>query len=192
MKRQPIGVDDFKEIVENNLYFVDKSLLIKEIIDDSSKVVLIARPRRFGKTLNMSLLRYYFEKTEEDTSYLFKEYKIWQQGNAYTGEQGKYPVITLTFKNVKMSDWSINLSLIKSAISSEFIRHSYILKSNAIEGHDKETFEKIYNGKGETGAYINSLELLSKALYNYHKQKPYILLDEYDTFLTSIHTWTLG
>jgi len=147
MKRQPIGVDDFKEIVENNLYFVDKSLLIKEIIDDSSKVVLIARPRRFGKTLNMSLLRYYFEKTKEDTSYLFKEYKIWQQGDAYTSEQGKYPVITLTFKNVKMSDWNINLALIKNAITSEFIRHSYILKSNAIEGKDKETFERYIMAK---------------------------------------------
>ena len=187
MKRQPIGVDDFKEIVENDLYFVDKSLLIKEIIDDSSKVVLIARPRRFGKTLNMSLLRYYFEKTEEDTSFLFKEFKIWQQGEAYIKEQGKYPVITLTFKNVKMSDWNINLALIKNAISSEFIRHSYILKSNAIEGKEKETFEKIYNGKAQTEDYINSLELLSKALYGYHKQKPYILLDEYDTFLNEAY-----
>jgi len=187
MKRQPIGIDDFKKIIENDLYFVDKSLLIKEVIDDSSEVVLIARPRRFGKTLNMSMLRHYFEKTEEDTSYLFKEYKIWQQGDEYTNEQGKYPVITLTFKNVKMSDWNINLALIKSAISSEFIRHSYILKSNAIEGKDKETFEKIYNGKAETEDYINSIELLSKALYNYHNQKPYILLDEYDTFLNEAY-----
>jgi len=187
MKRQPIGVDDFKEIVESDLYFIDKSLFIKEVIDDSSKVVLIARPRRFGKTLNMSLLRYYFEKTEVDTSYLFKEYKIWKQGDVYTNEQGKYPVITLTFKNVKMSDWNINLALIKSAISSEFIRHSYILKSNTIEGKNKETFEKIYNGKAKTEDYINSLELLSKALYNFHKQKPYILLDEYDTFLNEAY-----
>lgn len=187
MKRQPIGVDDFKKIIDNNLYFVDKSLFIKEIIDDSSEVVLIARPRRFGKTLNMSLLRYYFENTEEDMSYLFKEYKIWQQGEAYINEQGKYPVITLTFKNVKMSNWDINLDLIKNTISSEFIRHSYILESNAIKGKDKETFEKIYNGKAETGDYINSLELLSKALYNYHKQKPYILLDEYDTLLNEAY-----
>lgn len=76
-------------------------------------MVLIARPRRFGKTLNMSLLRYYFEKTEEDTSFLFKEYKIWQQGEAYIREQRKYPVITLTFKNVKMGNWDINLALLK-------------------------------------------------------------------------------
>jgi hypothetical protein len=102
-------------------------------------------------------------------------------------EQGKYPVITLTFKNVKMSNWDINLDLIKNAISSEFIRHSYILESNAIKGKDKETFEKIYYGKAETGDYINSLELLSKALFDYHKQKPYILLDEYDTFLNEAY-----
>jgi len=168
MKRQPIGVDDYKEIVDKDLYFVDKTLLVKEIIDDSSKVVLIARPRRFGKTLNMSVLRHFFEKTKGDTSYRFKEYKIWQQGDEYIKEQGKYPVITLTFKNVKMSNWNINLALIKDVISSEFIRHSYILKSNAIEGKNKEIFENIYNGKAETKDYINSLELLSKALYNYH------------------------
>lgn len=132
MKRQPVGVDDFKEIVDKDLCFVDKSLFIKEVLDDSSKVVLIARPRRFGKTLNMSLLRCFLEKSEEDTSYLFKKYKIWGQGNIYTNEQGKYPVITLTFKNVKMSNWNINRALIENVISSEFIRHSYILKSNAI------------------------------------------------------------
>lgn len=183
MKWQPIGVDDFRKIVENNFYFVDKSLLIKEIIDDSSEVVLITRPRRFGKTLNMSLLRYFFEKSEEDTSFLFKEYKIWQQGEEYIKEQGKYPVITLTFKNVKMSDWNVSLSLIKNAISSEFIRHSYILESDAIKGKDKHSFEKIYYGKAE----IYSLELLSKVLYNYHKQKPYILLDEYDTLLNEAY-----
>ena len=187
MKRQPIGVDDFKNIIDDNLYFVDKSLFIKEIIDDSSKVVLIVRPRRFGKTLNVSLLRYYFEKSQEDLSYLFKEYNIWQQGEEYRKEQGKYPVITLTFKDVKMDDWDTNLALIKDIISTEFIRHSYILESNVVIGRDKETFERIFNGKGETKDYIKSLELLSRSLYNYHKQKPFILLDEYDTFLNEAY-----
>ncbi|MDQ2087986.1 AAA family ATPase [Herbivorax sp. ANBcel31] len=187
MKRQPVGVDDFKKIIKEDLYFVDKTLFIKEIIDDGSEIILISRPRRFGKTLNMSLLKYYFEKSEKDNSYMFKSYKIWAQGEEYTKEQGKYPVITLTFKNVKTSSWDINLGLIKKAIQGEFNRHLYLEKSKEITESEKKEFKKICFAEGSVEDYINSLELLSKMLYKHHKQKPYVLLDEYDTILNEAY-----
>jgi len=183
MKRQPIGVDDFKDLVDNDLYFVDKTLFIKEIIDDSSKVILIARPRRFGKTLNMSLLKYYFEITKEDISYLYKNYKIWQQGEKYLKEYNKYPVINLTFKGVKTNSWDTNLDLIKINIKNEFQRHSYLLDSDKLTLEQKSDIRQLASGNGTAGAYIKSMELLSKALYIYHGEKPIILLDEYDTLL---------
>ncbi|MDQ2087041.1 AAA family ATPase [Herbivorax sp. ANBcel31] len=187
MKRQPVGVDDFEKIIEEDLYFVDKTLFIKEIIDDSSKIILIARPRRFGKTLNMSLLNYYFEKSEKDNSYMFESYKIWAQGDKYRKEQGKYPVITLTFKDVKTSKWSLNFALIKHVIQVEFNRHLYLMDSKEVTLADREFFEKIALDKAQDEHYINSIEILSRMLYKHHKQKPYVLLDEYDTILNEAY-----
>lgn len=187
MKRQPIGVDDFGKITDNNLFFIDKTLFIKEIIDDSSEVVLIARPRRFGKTLNMSILKYYFEKTDEDTSYMFKKYEIWNQGQIYRDEQGKYPVINITFKGVKTNDWKTNYDLIKKNIKSQFQRHSYLLNSENVGFSEKKDIEKILFDKGSAGDYIKSLELLSKVLYLHYNEKVIILLDEYDTLLNEAY-----
>lgn len=187
MKRQPIGVDDFKHIIDNNLFFVDKTLFIKEIIDDSSQVVLITRPRRFGKTLNMSLLRYYFEISDEDTSYMFTQYKIWNQGEFYRNEQGKYPVINITFKGVKTNNWETNFDLITLNIKSEFQRHLYLLDSDKLDSSHKRDIEKILMDEARVSDYIKSLELLSKVLYLHHKQKVIILLDEYDTLLNEAY-----
>ncbi|TYQ16369.1 UNVERIFIED_CONTAM: PD-(D/E)XK nuclease superfamily protein [Acetivibrio alkalicellulosi] len=187
MKRQPVGVDDFENIIEQDLYFVDKTLFIKEIIDDSSKIILIARPRRFGKTLNMSLLNYYFEKSKKDNSYMFKEYKIWAQGEEYRKEQGKYPVITLTFKDVKTSKWSLNFALIKNIIQVEFNRHLYLMDSKEVTLADRELFKKIALDKAQDEHYIKSVEILSRMLYEHHKQRPYVLLDEYDTILNEAY-----
>jgi len=187
MKRQPVGIDDFKKIIKEDLYFVDKTLFIKEIIDDGSEIILIARPRRFGKTLNMSLLEYYFGKSEEDNSYMFKDCKIWDQGDKYRKEQGKYPVITLTFKNVKTSKWSINFELIKNVIQVEFNRHLYLMDSKEVALPDRQKFEKIVYDKASYGDYVNSIETLSRMLYMHHKQMPYVLLDEYDTVLNEAY-----
>lgn len=101
LKGIPIGIDDFKKLIEQGNYFVDKSLFIKEIIDDASEVKLITRPRRFGKTLNLSMLKYFFEKTDKDNSILFNDLKIWQQGDRYISEHGKYPVVAITLKAEK-------------------------------------------------------------------------------------------
>ena len=104
-KAIPIGMSDFKEFNRRNYYYVDKSILIKDILDNRAYVSLFTRPRRFGKTLNLSMIKYYFEKTEEDNSYLFKDLKIWKSGEEYIDHQGKYPVINLTFKGAKMNTW---------------------------------------------------------------------------------------
>lgn len=183
MKSQPIGVDDFKDIVNNNLYFIDKTLFIKEIIDDSSKVILITRPRRFGKTLNMSLLKYYFEKSQENASYMFENYNIWHENDKYKKEQGKYPVINLTFKDVKSRKWSTNYELIKRIIEVEFNRHAYLLHWDKASNIDSQSFERICYGKGNETDYLKSLETLSRMLCQYYQENAFIFLDEYDTFL---------
>lgn len=187
MKRQPIGVDDFKDIVNNSLFFVDKTMFIKEIIDDSSKVILIVRPRRFGKTLNMSMLKHYLEKTEENTAYLFENYKIWEQDEKYRKEQGKYPVINLTFKDVKSSRWSVNFGLIKKIIEVEFNRHSYLINSENTTIGDRKDFERISIGEAKEEDYLKSIELLSRMLFQHHGEKPFVILDEYDTFLNEAY-----
>ncbi|MEN8905848.1 MAG: AAA family ATPase, partial [Clostridiales bacterium] len=183
MKKLPIGIDNYKKIIDNDLRFVDKTLFIKNIIDDSSEVILITRPRRFGKTLSMSMLKYFYEKTKEDNSYLFKDMKIWKEDKKYKEELGKYPVINLTLKNVKFYDWETNYETIKNIITSEFLRHDYLLDSNVLKKGNKKRFEDICYGNGDRATYSSSLELLSKVLYEYHKEKVLILLDEYDTLL---------
>ncbi len=100
MKRINLGTSDFKEIIDNNYYFIDKTLIVKEFLEDSGKIVLLPRPRRFGKTLNLSIIRYFLEKTEEDTSYLFKNLNI-EKEKEIMKKQGKYPLIYLTFKDDK-------------------------------------------------------------------------------------------
>ena len=187
MKRQPIGIDDYKHIIDNDLYFVDKTLFIKEIIDDGAMVTLITRPRRFGKTLNMSLLKYYFEKVEEDNSYLFKDYKVWQQGEKYRNEFAKYPVITLTLKSAKYFNWEDNYDMIKNNIASEYRRHDYVLKSNKLSAFEKETYDNICKKKCLNADYGKSLEFLSEMLYKHYNQKVIILIDEYDTLLNEAY-----
>lgn len=186
-KKYPIGVDDFKKIIDENMYFVDKTMLIKEVIDDGAEASLIARPRRFGKTLNISMLKYYFEKTKEDNSYLFKNFKISKQGEYYINEQGKYPVIHLTFKDVKMNTWENSYNNICDLIATEFMRHSYLLKNESLELKDKRIFQDILNLKGNETTYAKSLELLARNLYKYHNQKVIILIDEYDTLLNEAY-----
>jgi hypothetical protein len=177
----PIGIDDFKDMMMSNGYFVDKTLFIKEIIDDISKVKLITRRRRFGKTLNLSMLRYFFEKTGEDNSCLFKDLKIWRQGEAYTKEQSQYPVVNLTFKDVKYRNFDDCLERIKIEISREYKRHDYILQSDKIKETDKKAFESIMNR--EAGYVITSaaLEMLTGVLKEFHQKEVIVLIDEYDT-----------
>ena len=181
MQKLPVGVSDFKKVIESRYYYVDKSLLLKELIDLGSEALLLPRPRRFGKTLNLSMLRYFFEKTEADTSYLFRHLKIWQAGEEYTGKQGKYPVIFLTFKDVKTAQWNECLGEIKDIIGEEYKRHDYLLDGNLLKGNEKDRYAHIVRLEAETGEYARSLKRLSEYLNRYHQQRVVLLIDEYDT-----------
>ena len=177
-KQVSIGVDDFERLIEDNYYFVDKSLFIKELFDSGAVVTLIPRPRRFGKTLNMSMLRYFFEKSEKSKRHLFNGLKIEQYSDCME-HQGKYPVIWLTFKDVKTSAWEESYRLLRMQIMREFERHSYVRE--LLFDAEKERFERIRKGKCDLADFMGSLLDLSIYLERAHKAKVLILIDEYDT-----------
>ena len=175
----PIGISDYKKITSENYYYVDKTKMLKDIIDYRPYVNLFTRPRRFGKTLNLSMIKYFFEKTDEDNSYLFKDKKIWQFGERYQQHQGKYPVISLTFKDAKMNTWDETYNSLIKTLSSEYKRHEYLL--NIIkDGNEKNTFTKIMNQQATFADYASSMKNLCMYLEKYHNQKPIVLIDEYD------------
>ena len=189
-KSIPIGISDFKEFNESNYYYVDKSILIKNILDNRCKVTLFTRPRRFGKTLNLSMLKYYFEKTETDNSYLFEGLEIWKAGEKYKNQQGKYPVINLTFKGAKMNNWEQTYAELTRTIGEEYERHSYLLKANIFSvEEEKKVFENICARKAKFTDYTASIKNLCKYLEKYYKQKPIILIDEYDVPLQNSYIY---
>ena len=176
----PIGSTNYKE-VSTAYYYIDKTLLLKDILDDGAKIILLTRPRRFGKTLNMDMLRTFFEKTAEDTSVYFKNKKIWQQGELYTQEQGKYPVIYLSLKDIKSSEWKTTFGLLKLIIASEFSRHRELNDSTKITEEDSSLYKKIVNGTAEKEDYMLSLRCLSQMLQAHYELPVVIIIDEYDT-----------
>ena len=178
-RQVPIGTSDFKEIV-SDFYYIDKTLFIKDLLDTKSKVFLFSRPRRFGKTSNMSMLKYFFEKTEEDTSVLFKDLQIWNQGEIYRKEQGKSPVIYLTLKDIKFNSWEETFRGLKMIISEEYTRHKYLLQSEQMNIEEIEYFKIITEMTGDAIAYQRSLSRLTRILHKAYGEKPILLLDEYD------------
>lgn len=176
----PIGVSDFKEAV-TDFYYVDKTLLIKEFLDTRAKVTLFTRPRRFGKTLNMDMLRVFFEKTSEDTSVFFCDKKIWACGKDYRKHQGRYPVIFLSFKDVKYETWELAVNSIAQLLRNEYLRHLEILDSAVINKYEKQDFEKIVSGSPNEVDLAFSLSRLSQMLDKYYGTAPIIIIDEYDT-----------
>lgn len=184
-KYLPIGVDDFKEIIEENYYFVDKSLLIKDLLEYREKVTLVTRPRRFGKTLNISMLKYFFEKTDKNNNYLFKDLQIYKNKEIINKYCGNYPVISLTFKDIKCNTWEESYAFIKNLIAKEYTRHDYILKSCILEPNEKEIFNNILLKKAAIDDYTLSLLNLSEYLQRYYNQKVILLIDEYDVPIQS-------
>lgn len=174
----PIGASDYK-LVSTEYYYVDKTLLIKELLDERAVITLFTRPRRFGKTLNMDMLRTFFEKTPEDTSKYFKDKKIWQAGEKYTSQQGKYPVIFLSLKDANKDNWQDLYSRLKATITDEFLRHKELKKSTRLS--NTAFYEKIIAGTGNTTDYATSLLRLSQMLHEHYRQQPIIIIDEYDT-----------
>ena len=185
-KPLPIGIDNFEMLITRGYYFVDKTLLIKDLLDNKAAVNLFTRPRRFGKTLNISMLKYYFEDGRDeltgekiDNSYLFEGLNIESAGEKYTKDIGKYPVINLSLKSAKQGSLDLAFQCIREEISNEFKRHKYIIESEVLKA-EKEHFMKIVNNDKDMSLYITSLKFLSDCLNKYHNKKVIILIDEYD------------
>ncbi len=179
MRKLPIGIDDFEKIRTKNYHYVDKSLLIKELLDFGSEVTLITRPRRFGKTLNLSMLRHFFEKTPNSTAFLFDGLHIAKHPECME-HQGQYPVIFLTLKGIKGATWEASFDNIKWLIADAFWRHSYLLEGSTLADHQKEYFKSIVACTASEAAYTISLKNLTAYLARYHNKNPIVLLDEYD------------
>ncbi len=183
----PIGVENFKDIIDKGYYYVDKTLFIKDILDNKSYVNLYTRPRRFGKTLNMSMLKYYFEKSDEDTSYLFDGLNISKQDKKYKGYQGQYPVISISLKSMKQPKYEEAFSEFKSIIANEIWRHKELLNSDILMPISRKKLEMICNDTADNTVYKTALRLLSDCLCAVYNKKVIILIDEYDVPLESAY-----
>ena len=184
MKRLAIGVSDFKKIIEGDFYYFDKTKLIEEIINDGSEVKLFTRPRRFGKTLNMSMLKYFFDiKNREENKEIFKDLYI-EKTEAFK-EQGQYPVIFLSLKDLKALTWEQMEKAIKSAISRLFSEYKYLL--NDLDKFDTLTFENILLKNTELEDLKEALKFLTRILYEKYNKKVVVLIDEYDSPLVSAY-----
>ena len=179
-KPLPVGISDYIR-AQSEYYYVDKTLLIRDFLDRKALVSLFTRPRRFGKTLNMDMLRVFFEISEEDTSRYFVDKKIWKCGAKYTRHQGKYPVIFLSFKDVKFDSWDATRAKIAELLQEEFGRHSELKDSERLEEYEQAYFRKVLEGKANEVDLSSSLQKLSKMLSEHYGKAPVIIIDEYDT-----------
>lgn len=175
----PIGISDYK-LASKDYYYIDKTMMIKDFIDEKPMVSLFTRPRRFGKTLNMDMLRTFFEKTNEDTSIYFKDKLIWSCGEKYRSYQGQYPVIFITFKDIKCETWESTYDLIYNTIRDEFERHSELLESTNLSLYSKNYIIKVLNKEASENDIMLSLSKLSQMLDEHYNKKPMIIIDEYD------------
>ena len=180
LKSLPIGISDYVR-AQAEYYYVDKTLLIKEFLDKKPLVSLFTRPRRFGKTLNMDMLRVFFEISDEDTSKYFVDKAIWKSGEEYRSHQGKYPVIFLTFKDVKFDSWEATLEKIRGLLQEEYGRHQELMNSDKLSQYEKDYFKRILDSTANQVELTSALERLSKMLANYYGKAPIIIIDEYDT-----------
>jgi len=178
-KKFPLGKSDFKNVIEGNYYFVDKSLLIHQIIEDDSEILLFPRPRRFGKTLNISMLRYFFEKTSQPNAHLFEKLAI--KDKETWKHQGKYPVIYITLKDIKGENWDKCYKGLKRIVTKEFSRHYYLLESSVLKPEEQSEYLSILNKTADQSVYEFALRDLSEYLYRFYSQKVVILCDEYDS-----------
>lgn len=185
-KPLPIGVSDFKSAT-TNYYYVDKTLLIRDFLNAIPMVSLFTRPRRFGKTLNIDMLRVFFEKTPEDTSIYFKDKYIWQCGDYYTKHQGQYPVIFLSFKDVKCSSWQETFQKISKLISLEFMRHNELESSSVLSSYEKEQYHRFASENINEVDCQMGLQLLSLLLHKHYDKECVIIIDEYDTPIQQGH-----
>ena len=190
-KPLPVGVDNFSKIIEEDYFYVDKTLLIKELLDMKGEVNLFTRPRRFGKTLNMSMLRYFFEKGGDDHSHLFRGLKIMAAGNEYLAHMGKYPVVSISLKSMKQASYEQAFEMLKKIMAEEYLRHwADIGDSDRLTQPQKESFLRIRDMKGTFGDYLDALKFLTECLYQCAGEKAVVLIDEYDVPLEN--AWFSG
>ena len=175
-----LGVSDFKQMIKEDIYYVDKTMYIKEIIDNRDNVVLVTRPRRFGKTLNMSMLRYYFDNRVKDSKELFNGLKIMDQEEKYLKEMNKYPVIYLSLAELKVESKEKVLVGLKSLIMELYQEHRYLLDSDKLYEEDKNKIKEILNVKEDEFSLQRSIKDLCIYLERYYDEKPVVLIDEYD------------
>lgn len=189
VKPVPVGVSNFKELVSGYDY-VDKTLLIRDLLDAKTTVTLFCRPRRFGKTLNLDMLRTFFEinqcKTDGDTSRYFRDTLIWKCGDRYTRHQGSYPVVWLSLKDAKGATWDDCLYMIKACLRTELLRHEDVLNA-AISPYEAEQYRHLLSDSAPDIAWSNSLTLLTKLLDDRYGIAPIVLVDEYDTPIQQGH-----
>jgi len=189
----PVGKSFFDRVIEDGCYYVDKTLFIKDLLDKGAEVTLFTRPRRFGKTLNQTMIKCFFENTAQiggnNTRALFNGLNIEKAGDRYLEHQGKYPVIFLSFKEAKRNTFEESYNQLRNELISEFIRHRYAAKKIS-EKRNRELFEKLADGDGSFSDYSSSLKFLSGCLKNYYDKKVIILIDEYDVALES--SWLYG
>ncbi len=187
-KPLPIGVDNFEELITKGYYFVDKTLFIRDLLNMKGKVNLFTRPRRFGKTLNMSMLRYFFEMEEDNAGRLFAGTKIMSAGEEYLKWMGQFPVISLTLKSMKQATWELSFEMLKKAIREEYSRHwKTVEASGRLNDADRERFQRIRDLKGTDADYADALKFLSECLYTCTGRKTIILIDEYDVPLKNAY-----
>jgi len=200
MRKLPVGVSDFKDMVTDNYYYVDKTLFIKEILDKGDKILLIPRPRRFGKTLNLSMLKYFYDccpgwppvpgtRSLENiavggslNSYkkLFDSLAICKAGKQYLDKMGKHPVVFISFRDIKEMEWETCMDKINGVIQDEYLKHDYLLKSPELKSQEKDYFKKVIDRKASKGDYERSLEKLLVFLNRHYGERAVILIDEYD------------
>ena len=185
MKRLAIGIDDFRKIIKEDCYYVDKTKFIEAVLEDASNVKLFTRPRRFGKTLNMSMLKYFFDvRDSEENRKLFNGLDI--EKSRYINEQGKYPTILISLKSIKYETWEESLEQLKSLLSNLYNEFEYIRE--CLNESEIELFNDIWFKK-ENGEYANSLKNLTSFLYKYYKKEVVLLIDEYDIPLITAHKY---
>ena len=192
-KKIAIGVEDFKRIIDKNGYFVDKTLMIQKLIESEAMVTLFTRPRRFGKTLNQFMIRRFFEDeiTEKgekvDNGYLFDGLKIAECGEEILKHQQQYPVIFMTLKSAKQPNFEMAYGALADEIYNEFMRHRYVLQSDALLPIEKERYENLLNRRADEKEVAKAFAFLSECLFKYHKKKAIILIDEYDVPLENAY-----
>ena len=190
------GYEDFQELIQKGFYYIDKTAMIQELLDGTDKVNLFTRPRRFGKTLNLSMIRRFFEKELDsdgkhiDNRHLFENLVITTCGEEYLAHQQQYPVINLSLKSAKQPTYEMAYSMLKKEIADEYDRHLYVLSGPELTEREKEHFKSILNLKEDPVLYIDALKFLSACLAKYHKQNVIILIDEYDVPLEN--AWFSG